>query len=197
MARRRAASENAEATQRAAEKAAREMHQNPNEVLTDKIIKPGSAGAKVIVACKIGIAFLDLQVFRKVAKMQDTQTGPRKVEEYVREPSIVRVRGTAYPRGTVPPGYPERPEMWHGYALTRGVDKEFWDLYEEQNRNSPYVKNDLLFACENENDVRARALSGRDVKSSIDPITGDTDPRIQRPSNSAIEPLSEMKGPRG
>lgn len=193
MARRRApTSDNAAAQRAAANKADRDMHQNPEEVLREKVANPESSGAKITIACKIGIAYLDLQVFRQVSKMQDTQTGAREVREYVREPEIVRVRGTAYPRGTVPASYPERPEMWNGYAITRGIDKEFWDLYAEQNRNSPFIKNGLLMADENENRLRGRTLERRDTRSSIDPVTGESDGRMPKPNNPAISELSEM-----
>lgn len=189
---RRSADTSAAAKKAAADKAASEMHQNPENVAADHVEKPSSAGAKVAIACKIGVAYLDLQIFRPVTKMHDTQTGPREVREFVREQRIIRVRGTAYPRGTVPTGYPERPEMWNGYAITRGIDKDFWDVYAEQNRNSPYVKNGLLLADEDENRLRARTLEGRDMRSSIDPVTGENDGRMPKPNNPAIEPLSEM-----
>lgn len=180
----------------AAQKAEREMHQNPEKVLADGVVKASSAGAKVAVACKIGVAYIDLQIFRPVTKMQDTQTGPREVREFVRQQQIVRVRGTAYPRGTVPTGYPARPEMWNGFAITFGIDKEFWELYEEQNRNSPFIKNGLLIADEDQNRLRARTLDGRDVRSSIDPVTGDNDTRMPKPNNPAISDIKAEAGPR-
>lgn len=151
------------------------------------IEKPkSSAGAKVTVACKIGVGWFQLQLCRKEIVDEQTQTGVRQVTRYTRTGSIVRVRGTAYPRGTPPEGFPERPQIIHGAALTPGIDKDFWDEWLDQNRLNPVVVNGLIFAHEASDSLAAMAAEHKDVTSGLDPINPKGDSRMPKSSRSDV-----------
>lgn len=186
---------------KAAEKAAKEAAEaSPTEQLNAASIanpetvrsahgveKPkGSAGAKVTVACKIGVGWFQLQLCRLDTVDEQTQTGVRQVKKWTRTGQIVRVRGTAYPRGTPPEGFPERPQMIHGAALTPGIDKDFWDQWVEQNRLNPVVVNGLIFAHEAPADIAAQAAELKDVTSGLDPINPKGDKRMPKSSRPDV-----------
>ena len=141
---------------RRAEAALAAQAPNPADTASEGVRRPQSSGEKVVVACKLGVGWFDLQNFEEKTVSENTQVGPRTVKQFVRLPDVVRIRGTAYPRGTPPTGYPDRPEMVEGYALTRGVDRDFFATWMEQNKRAPYVVNHLIFGG-SEDEVRGRA----------------------------------------
>lgn len=138
------------------------------------------AGAKVTVGCKLGIAFYDIQLCKMVLKFQQDQRGGRDISEAERVGPVVRLRGTAYPRGTPPKGFYPAPEIVDGAALTRNVDKEWFDEWLEQNKRNPMVMNHMIFAAETLDEVRGLAADYKDLKSGLDPIdpSSKTDTRM-------------------
>jgi len=160
--------------------------QDPGSVRSADVIKPQSAGGKVTVACKLGIGWFDLQIYQPKKVQENTQTGPREITQFFPVPGVVRIRGTAYPRGTPPEGFPARPEMVGGYALTRGVDEHFWDTWVEQQKKSPYVLNKMIFAYERESDVKGLALDHKDAMSGLEPLNPKKDPRAPKSTNKSV-----------
>lgn len=150
-----------------------------------EIAKPASAGAKVVVACKIGVAYIDLQLSKLEEVQENTQTGPRTVRQARRVGQVVRIRGTAYPRGTPPEGFPEKPKIVDGAALTYGVDKDFWDEWAKQNELNPIVKNRMIFAGA-EDQVAGIAREVKDVVSGFDPVDPRGDARMPKSQNAAV-----------
>lgn len=138
------------------------------------------AGAKVTVGCKLGIAFYDIQLCQMVLKFQQDQRGGRDISEAERIGPVVRLRGTAYPRGTPPKGFYSPPEIVDGAALTRNVDKEWFDAWLEQNKRNPMVMNHMIFAAETLDAVRGMAADFKHLHSGLDPIdpSSKTDPRM-------------------
>lgn len=176
----------------AAETLNREATIHPDKVASahGETLKPSSAGAKVIVACKLGVAFFQLQLCREETVDEQTQTGIRQVKKWTRTGQVVRIRGTAYPRGTPPAGYPERPTIVDGAALNHGVDKDFWDQWVEQNRLNPVVVNRMVFAHESRDHVEGQAREHKDALSGLEPITPDTDRRIAKSNRTDISNVS-------
>lgn len=148
--------------------------------------RPSHAGAKVIVASKLPMA-LDLQhcemreVQRRLRETMWTELEAAKVGP------IVRINGTAYPRGQAPEGFRAAPQMVAGYALTHGVDQDWWDAWEEVNRDAPFVKSGLIFAAETMDEIGQRARGEfKAVTSGLDPVSPPkdgaiTDPRLPKP----------------
>lgn len=170
------------------EKIAERAALNPGGVPSahGEVARPQSGGAKVIVGCKVGVGFIDLQLCRIEEKFEQNMQGGRTVKESTRVGDTVRIRGTAYPRGTAPEGYPPPPEIVGGAALTRGVDKDFFDEYLKQNKQNPLVKNGLIFAHESEDRVRGIAKETEEVKSGLDPINPKKDPRLPKSTRQEI-----------
>jgi hypothetical protein len=167
---------------------------NPGSILnaSGEVMRKSSGGAKVTVACKIGIAYFNLQLFQPVEVSENTQTGPRKIIEHRRVGPVVQLRGTAYPRGTVPEGFPDRPEMVGGAALNRGIDKDFFDEWMRQNQRGAVVKNNLIFGDEDHSKVVAMALElAGEASSGLEPINPKKDSRMPRPTNSALSPIEK------
>lgn len=166
---------------------------DPSKVLDADVAKPQSSGAKVIVACKIGIGYFDLQHNEPRTISENTQTGPREVTVYYPVGKMVRIRGTAYPRGTPPVGFPSAPEMIGGYALTRNVDKDFWDRWEHQHARDPYVVNNMIFAAEDFDTVRGKAMEFSGLMSGLEPIAPGNDARIPKPLNPNVTQIEDGK----
>lgn len=150
------------------------------------IATPQIAGAKVTVACKLGVPYFDIQLCKIEDKFEQNMQGGRMVKEASRIGSVVRLRGTAYPRGTPPKGFPPAPEMADGAALTRGVDKDFMDAWLLQNRLNPVVMNQMVFVAETDDAVRGRAKDLAGMLSGLDPVNPDKDRRIPKSTRGEI-----------
>lgn len=67
-----------------------------------------------------------------------------------------------------------------GYALTPGIPADFWDVWVEQNKNSMLFKNKLVFAAARQMDVRSMVKENKDVRSGMEPLNPDNDPRVNK-----------------
>lgn len=160
----------------------------PDLVTTQSLITPSRSGAKVTVGCKLGVAYFDIQLSRKERIFEQNMQGGREVDVYARFGPTVRLRGTAYPRGTVPDGFPDKPKIVGGAAMNPGVDKEFWDAWVEQHKLDPLVINGFIFANENDDFVTGQARETVEVTSGLDPLKPDdkTDKRIPRSTRTDL-----------
>lgn len=162
-------------------------------------LKAGSAGAKCFVGFKVGIPWLEIQLSELVDKDEQTQTGVRRIKEAVRIGPVVRIRGTAYPRGTPPEGFPEKPMIVSGCAITPNVDRDFMRRWLELNRESAMVINQMIFMADTEQDAIAKARELAGELSGFDPILPPLkdgkmrDPRMPRPANKAVGDLEPGK----
>lgn len=152
-----------------------------------------STSPTLTVACKIGVPWIDFHVCEKTTIQENTQTGVRDVVMWVRTKDMVRIRGTAYPRGEPPDGFPERPQYVLGYALTRNVRRDHWELLIDQRKKDPLFVNGMVFGFERDEDIRSRAKDYDKQLSGLEPIqrTKDTltDPRIPKSLHSGISAL--------
>lgn len=168
---------------------------NPGAVAsaTGKISRSEVAGAKVIVACKIGVPYIDLQLCEMVEVSEETQTGPRKRMQGRRSGNVVRIRGTAYPRGAMPSEFPAPPIMADGAALNYGIDKAWFDEWLDQNKRSSFVTNNLIFAHESEDRVRGQAREQAAILSGLEPINPKKDQRIKAFAKPTREEISDIE----
>lgn len=153
------------------------------------IARPSSAGAKVIVGCKLGVAFLDIQLCKIEEKFEQNMQGGRTVKEATRIGSLVRLRGTAYPRGTPPKGFHSPPEIVNGAALTRGVDKDWFDTWMEQNKLNPIVLNKMVFAHDTDDGIRGESKDLEKFLSGLEPVNPTGDARIPKSSRSEVSDI--------
>lgn len=162
--------------------------QNPGAVADahGEIAQPKSSGGKVIVALKLGVAYFDIQLSRLKDVQENTQTGPRTVKQAERYGPVVRLRGTAYPRGTPPVGFPEKPTIIGGAALNPNVDADFWEAWVEQHRLDPLVVNGLIFAHKDISHVQGRAAEEKANLSGLEPVNPLGDPRSPRSTRADV-----------
>lgn len=146
------------------------------------------AAGKVTVACKIPTG-LELQHCTPTKWIEETPSGSRERLRYDRVGPTVFVRGTAYPVGTIPKGYPSRPIMVGGYALTPNVDADFFDEWIRQNKDTDMVRNRMIFAYARRDDVVGEARENKDRQSGLEPLNPENDPRMPRPINAMITPI--------
>lgn len=173
------AKEKREARERATVEANQEFIRNPGAVedVHGDIAAPQSSGAKVTIACKLGVSWLDLQLSR-VEQVEEQGLGTvRTVKEGRRYGPVLRIRGTAYPRGTPPEGFPPPPMIVGGAALNPGIDKDFWDEWVKLNRLNPLVMNGMIFAHESESYVMGKAKEESKNLSGLEPLNPRDDTR--------------------
>jgi len=164
--------------------------QNPGAVAAGNVTKASSAGEKVVVACKLGVAYYDIYICRKETVSENTQTGPRDIVRFTpQRETTVRLRGTSYPRGTVPDGFPEKPLIVDGAALNFGIDKEFWDTWVEQNKLNPLVMNRMIFADTDPEFVKGLAHDTKAMQSGLEPVNPKKDRRIPKSTRAEISDL--------
>lgn len=160
---------------------------NPGEVASENVVKAKASGQTVVVGCKLGVAYYDIYLCRKETVKENTQTGPRDIVQYtpVRS-STIRLRGTAYPRGTTPEGFPEKPVIVEGAALNFNIDKDFWDQWVEQNKLNPLVMNKMLFAHVNVDQVKDQAKEMKAESSGLEPINPRKDGRMPKSTRADV-----------
>lgn len=157
-----------------------------------EIARPQHAGDKVVVGCKLGIAYYDLQLQKPEEKFEQNMSGGRKVTEWTRLGGVIRIRGTAYPRGTPPKGFPAPPMVVDGAALNFGIDQDFMEEWLKQNKLNPVVMNGMVFIAKDIDAAQGIARDAVKVLSGLDPVNPEGDPRLPRSTRrgevSELEP---------
>lgn len=155
-------------------------------------LKPQYAGAKVIVGCKLGVSWFSLQLMKMEKKFEQNMQGGRDVTEATRVGPVVRIRGTAYPRGTPPKGFPPAPLIIEGAAMNPGIDRDFMVEWMKQNEKNPVVINKMVFIAGTDDEARGIAKDVSGIVSGLDPLDpAGKDKRITkstRPEVSDVEP---------
>jgi hypothetical protein len=197
------AAQRAEGAPTETEKLAEAQIKNPGAVADahGELATPSRSGNTVTVGCKLGVAYFDIQLCQIVEKTEQSLQGARTVKEAIRVGKVVRLRGTAYPRGTAPDGFPDRPLIVAGAAMNAGVDKEFFDEWMKQNRLNPLVMNNMIFAHESADHVAGFAREHAAERSGLEPLDPKSmgkDPRVPRstrPEVGNVEDASAMRRP--
>lgn len=151
------------------------------------------SGATVTVGCKLGVASYAIQLTRMEEKFEQNMQGGRMVREGTRDGPVVVLRGTAYPRGTPPDGFPAAPLIVGGAAMNPGISKEFWDKWKDQHKLDPLVVNGFIFAHENEDHVVGFAKEHAKELSGLEPLNPKGDPRNPKSTRSEISDVEAGK----
>lgn len=133
------------------------------------------------VACSIPNG-LKLRIFEMQKYDVPVMGGGVKEEQRAvqkREPVIIH--GPAAPFGMAP-AVPVRG----GYALTYNVDADFFNDWLKQNKDHDAVKAGLIFAHEKGANAGDKAKEMREIRSGLEPLTPDTDPRIGKTTNKNL-----------
>jgi hypothetical protein len=159
-----------------------------------EIARPQSAGAKVIVACKLGVAYYAIQLCRIDEKFEQNMQGGRTVKEATRIGQVINLRGTAYPRGTPPVGFPAPPQIVNGAALNYGIDKDWFDAWLEQHKLDPLVMNKLIFAHETVDGVTGEAKELANFLSGLEPVDPRPGKDARMPKSSRPSEVTDIEG---
>ena len=149
-----------------------------------------SSSSTVTVACKLGVPWIDFEVCEPRTIVENTQTGPRDIQQWFRTGQKIRIRGTSYPRGEAPEGFPEKPKMVLGYALTENVPRALWEQIVDQQKRAPYFQSGMIYHFERVEDIKSKARDYEKQFSGLEPIQRDrneiTDERMPHASRRDI-----------
>lgn len=136
------------------------------------------AAKTVTVACKLPMGML-LHLQQSYKDSEQTPNGVREVTRHRKVGDGVTIAGPAMPVGE--PNAPQK-QIVGGYALTRGVDADFWTQWLEQNKDASYVKNGIIFAAATRDAAEDKAEDQLKVKSGLEPL----DPTFTEGKNGII-----------
>lgn len=139
--------------------------------------KGTTMSGQVTVACKIPNGLI-LQLSQLVDTAEVTPQGYRTIKKAQPIGPQVHIAGYSAPFMAA-----ARAPIVCGYALTRGVDADFWEAWLNQNHDADCVRNGLIFAHEKTADTRAQAKEQRAVTDNQGPLVPDTDRRIPTKRN--------------
>ena len=131
----------------------------------------------VTVACKLPNG-LKLRLHTMVdVDMPLMGGGVKTVKEARPNPEVdpVTINGAAFN-----PLEPARCLVVGGYALTPNVDAQFMAEWLKQNARSPLVLNKLVLIHEAQADAQAEAKEKTAVRSGLEPLMKDKDPRAPK-----------------
>ena len=147
----------------------------------------------ITIACKIALPWIDLRICKEAEVEEQTQTGPRTIRIFKPTGEFIRIRGTAYPRGEPPEGFPDKPRMVLGYALTE-VPRPLWEKYINQSKvPPPFITSGMIVAFESVDDIKDYAKDHVGALSGLEPIQRKgkdlKDARIPKPSRPDVGEL--------
>lgn len=123
------------------------------------------SGGKVTVGCKLPNGLI-LRLFQMVDRVENVAGGGTrtfKISEQIGEPVVIK--GNKLPFGEVP-----EYQIVGNYALTAGVDAEFFRMWMDQNAGHEAVKNGLIFAASNQADAIDISKDNRDRRSGLEAV---------------------------
>ena len=162
----------------------------PSAPITAPAVHTPSKAKFVTVASKLPMN-IEIQLTKKTTAVQTGQFGSVKEDIFVKYGEIHVIRGTAYPNGTPPKGFPKRPDTIEddkgGYALTPKVPADFMAAWMEQNGETDMVKNGMIKMQADLDDLAADAADHASVDSGLGALNPEGDRRNPQPVNSAVQ----------
>lgn len=156
-------------------------------------VPPISKPKFVTVACKVPCG-VEIYLNRKEEYDEETMTGSRRKVRWVPTGKATIIRGPAQPNGQAPRGY-VRPNIVGEYALTPGVDADWFEEWMSQNSKNPLVTGGMIYAL-GKDKIRGWAKENEKRTSGLEPINPEGDyrmPKSLQPAVGKIEPTPEMK----
>lgn len=133
---------------------------------------PATGTATVSVFCKHP-AGLILRVGEMVDRNEGTAIHARIVSEW-RQTGSFTVAGPARPVG----GDAKAPVIG-GYAVTHGVPKDLWEAWLDANKESPMVRNSVIFGHEKSSYGDGQATEQKGIRTGMEPLSQSKDPRAR------------------
>lgn len=148
----------------------------------DKSKKGAGANQSVVfVASKITRG-LYLDIFQPVQMSRRVVGGG--VENYTQQmrlPDRIRIKPAVLGFGLMP-NYP----IVDGFSITRDVPADHWRKFVEQNSNYEPLTSGILAAFDTEADAIAYAREHKELRTGLEPLAQDADPRVQTSNNANI-----------
>lgn len=118
---------------------------------------------KVSIGCKLPHGLV-LRVFNMIERDVPVMGGGSRTERIAEQRAeTATINGWSHAQNAAP-----NCTIIGGYALTDNVDKDLWDLWLSQNKNSDMVKNGLIFANEKSDSVVGKAKDGANIRSGLE-----------------------------
>lgn len=144
-------------------------------------------GDTVTVACKVPTGL----VLRLHEMRPHTEPvlggGTREVMQAFLVGEPVTIKGYAAEAGKAPTS---GADLVLGYALTPGVNAEFFDHWLKQNEDLDIVRNGLIFAHGQAASVKAQARENEGTWDGLQPMAQTKDPRMSKRDQAKIEPAT-------
>jgi hypothetical protein len=147
---------------------------------------PASKGRAYVIVCSKLPHDLELQCQELREREVPGRYGTQTEKAYQVAGDVHYIRGTSYPSGgQIPAGYPDKPQMADGYALTYKIPADFWARWSEQNKDTLLIKNRIIFARDDVDSVYDNAADNRDVNSGLGPLV-ENDRRNPKPISGFV-----------
>lgn len=152
--------------------------------------RPQSAGDKVVVASKLPMGLL-MQNCKLLTTQQLDKNGiMQTVKVAERLPGITLLHGTAHPIDKAP-----KCKIIYDTAFTEGVSREAYEQWAEDNRNTPFILNNLVFAEPSMERAMNRAKEYAGLRSNFEPMDMEQDPRAPRAAENTSPVTLERQPP--
>jgi hypothetical protein len=145
------------------------------QVIQRASAKPESAGAKVTVYCKMpnGLRIRNFEMVSQREQVLGGGTRDFNIAQPVGEDILIW--GNRFRIGD-----PQSHRIIGDHGVTEGVDKDSWEKWLSDNKDSALVRNGLVFAAEKRDFGEDEAHDRRDAWSGLGPMLKDGDPRAPR-----------------
>lgn len=141
----------------------------------------GEKGRTVVVVSKMPRG-LYLQLTQMISQDQRVMGGGiEKRQVAMRVGDKLRIKPSVLAFGLIP-NYP----IIEGFSLTRDVPSAFWRAYQEQNPQIELITSGLLRAFDNEPDAIAYCREYGKLKTGLEPIDQNGDPRVEQSMNPNV-----------
>jgi hypothetical protein len=144
----------------------------------------------VTVACKMPNGLI-LRLYEMIEIMEPVMGGgmrPTMVARPHPDGREYTINGNRTPYGAQ-----ATHEISHGYGLTPGVDREFFEKWISDNKNIPAVRNGLIFAHAKADQMRGHVKEMEGVKTLLEPLDTNNLSRDERVKSISMRRLSVEK----
>ena len=121
-------------------------------------------GDTVTVGCKLPLGFI-MQSY-ELEPAEEVVAGA--IRKFMRAKPVgpaIKLNGAAKYRGS---DHETLHDVKYGAGLTYGVPRDSWELWSENNKENPFIKNGLVFA--HGTDVNAVAIERAAIKTGLEPV---------------------------
>lgn len=126
----------------------------------------------VVVGCRIPQGMLCV-VHEKRSVRENLPAGYHTIEQWFPTDKMFFVRGPAHGQNEGPRGM-----AYGGYAITRGIRRDWWEAWLEQYKDLEVVKKEMIFAYPSLAETRDCALEHKTMKTGLERLDPNNLPRL-------------------